>query len=139
MADPQCLGPWDNNEGPHSVQGDGKTVRAAQKTFVDMDDLLINRVSIDDSDMDYDGSIRMSVAVENTLGYDLKDVKVVASIYDWDARGSAMVDELDSGDEATMVFYLDAPRDIEPGVYDVRIVVSTDDLKRVKMRELVID
>ncbi|MEK6921099.1 MAG: hypothetical protein AABX82_04400, partial [Nanoarchaeota archaeon] len=49
---------------------------------------------------------------------------------------TSTADDVRSGDEEEFAIGLDIPDDVAPGVYDVRIVISTDDMKRIKHRDV---
>jgi uncharacterized membrane protein len=113
------------------------------RVFSDMDDLLITRIDIYGHDIDREvvapgEYFRFSVGLQNNLDYKLKDIKVEASIYELGARDTDVLRSLDKDDSATVVFNMDIPEDAAPGLYDVRIVASNNDIRRVKYRTIIV-
>lgn len=135
-ADPNCY----NKEDPFEAD---IVVPKTPEVFRDMDDLLVTRINLGDQDVesavvapgDY---LRLSFSIENNLDYELEDIKVDASIYDLDTRDSNMFRDLDPGDSATVTVNLEIPYYAEPGLYDLRIVVSNNDVRRVKYRTIAV-
>jgi PKD repeat protein len=135
-ADPNCY----NEEDPFEAD---VVVPKAPEVFRDMDDLLVTRINLGDQDVesavvspgDY---MRLSFSIENNLDYELEDIKIDASIYDLDTRDSNMFRDLDPGDSATVAVNLEIPYYAEPGLYDLRIVVSNNDVRRVKYRTITV-
>jgi uncharacterized membrane protein len=82
--------------------------------------------------------LQLSFSLQNNLDYTLEDVKVDASIQDLGIRDSDLLRKLSSGDTKNVVFNLDIPYDAAPGLYDIRFVVSNDDVRRVKYRTITI-
>jgi hypothetical protein len=135
-ADPHCYSSSDPYEGEMLIP-------SAPKVFRDMDDVIVTRIDINGDDIDHSVAgpgdyLRFSIGLRNNLDYELKDIKVEASIYELGARDTDMIRSLDDGDTKTVVFNLDVPEDAAPGLYDVRIVISNNDVRRVKYRTLVI-
>ena len=136
MADPHCAGPDDDLEGEMFIPG-------PDRPFRDQDDLVITRMNINGFDVEsyavLPGSyLQLSFGLENYLDVELDDVKVDASIHELGVRDSDMLRDLGPGDSATVVFTMDIPEYAEPGLYDVRFVVSNDDVRRVKYRTITI-
>jgi hypothetical protein len=135
-ADPHCSDPEDPFEGEIDVS-------TSDKPFRDMDDLLVTRIDIDGHDIESavvrPGSyFRLSTGLQNNLDYTLDDIKVDMSIQELGIRDADMLRELDPDDSATVVLNLDIPYWAQPGLYDLRIVVSNDDVRRVKYRVVAI-
>jgi hypothetical protein len=135
-ADPHCASSSDPYE-------DEIWIREGRKVFRDMDDIIVTRIDINGNDIDRavvepGNYVRFSVGLQNNLNYDLKDIKVEAAIYELGARDTDVIRSLDVDDSATVVFEMDIPEDAAPGLYDVRVVVSNNDVRRVKYRTLVV-
>jgi hypothetical protein len=132
LDDPHCHDADDNYEGEIVIPVD-------PKQFSDMDDLVITRINIDGNGFMTPGEFfRVMISLENNLDEDLEDVRVEAAIFDLSARATKVLRELDSGDTENLGFVLDIPVDAMPGSYDMRIVASNDDLRRVKYRTVTI-
>ena len=84
------------------------------------------------------GFVRVVVGVENTLDYDLEDVKLQVSVDELTLRGTDKIGDLDSDETETARVMLDIPYGTPAGLYDMRIVVSNDDIRRVKYRHLLV-
>ncbi len=135
-ADLHCYSSSDPYEGEMFIAQD-------LRVFSDMDDLLITRIDIYGHDIDREvvapgEYFRFSVGLQNNLDYKLKDIKVEASIYELGARDTDVLRSLDKDDSATVVFNMDIPEDAAPGLYDVRIVASNNDIRRVKYRTIIV-
>jgi hypothetical protein len=114
-----------------------------EKPFLDMDDLLVTRIDLNGHDVESAAvapgvGLRLSLGLQNNLDYRLDDIKVDVSIQELGIRSSDMLRKLDPDDSATVTLELDIPEGIEPGLYDLRVVVSNDDVRRVKYRYLAI-
>ena len=68
------------------------------------------------------------------MGYDLEDVKITVAIDDLGVYNSKKLDELEDDETESVTVLLDIPYDAQPGIYDLRVVVSNDDERRVKYR-----
>ncbi|HII71147.1 TPA: PKD domain-containing protein [Candidatus Woesearchaeota archaeon] len=136
LADPHCYDQYDEFEGEIDVP-------APYRPWSDMDDLLITRIDVNGFDVEdftvMPGEyIMVSVSVENTLDYDLEDLKVRVFLDDYGLWATKTLHELDAGDTVTVNMHVDVPVWIEPGVYDLRFTASNDDIRRVKYRHLVV-
>jgi PKD repeat protein len=135
-ADPHCSGKDDPQEGEMFVP-------APVRPWRDQDVLLVTRIDVNGYDVEgYAVSpgeyLRLSFGLQNNQKSTLEDIKVDASIQELGIRDSDLLRDLDPGDSATVVFNLDIPEYAQPGLYDVRFVVSNDDVRRVKYRTIVI-
>jgi|GEM_PF-3271717 len=135
-ADPHCHDAADPYEGEIVIP-------IAEKPFRDMDDLLVTRIDINGFDVENavvepGNYFRMSVGLQNNLDYTLDDVKVDVSIPELTVRSSNMFRELDPDESTTVVLNLEIPDGVAPGLYDLRVVVSNDDVRRVKYRTIAI-
>jgi uncharacterized membrane protein len=79
-----------------------------------------------------------SINLENTLDYRLDDVHVRAFIDAYGLWATKTVHDLDAGEEYTANMHIDVPADLQPGLYDLRVTVSNDDVRRVKYRTLLV-
>jgi hypothetical protein len=136
LADPHCHDENDPYEGEI-------TIPIAPKVFRDMDDLIVTRIDINGHDIESavvepGNYLRLSLGLQNNLDYTLEDIKVDVSVQELGIRDSDMLRELDSDDSATVVLNLDIPEGTEPGLYDLRVVVSNDDVRRVKYRVIAV-
>ncbi len=118
-------------------------VSTKDKPFRDMDDLLITRIDIDGMDVEHSlvapgEYFRLGLGLQNTLDYELDDIKVDVSIQELGVRDADILRELGSDDSANVVLNLDIPDWVGPGLYDMRIVVSNDEIRRVKYRVVTI-
>lgn len=95
--------------------------------------IIFNKVRYNDY-VAPDDIVEFKVAVFNDNSYDLEDVSVSVHILDLEVRKTAGPFDIDSGETETARIYLDIPADAEPGNYDVRIVSSNDNFKRIEHR-----
>jgi hypothetical protein len=133
-ADPHCFSQDYDRES---------AVLPAFGTFVDRDDLLITRITTDGEDVESalgepGSQMRVTVEVENNLDYTLEDVKLQVSVDELTLRETDKIGDLEDGENAAARVVMDLPYDIAPGLYDLRIVVSNDDIRRVKYRQILI-
>jgi PKD repeat protein len=136
LADPHCADKNDNLESEMVLQ-------KKAKVFRDQDDLFVTRIDMNGFDVESaavgpGGYLQLSVGIENNLKMTLDDIKVSASVDELGIYDSDLLRELDSGDSATVVFNLDIPDYAVAGIYDVRFVISNNDVRRVKYRTIVI-
>ncbi len=132
QEDPHCADAYDDLEGEIDVSTD-------DMPFRDEDELLINRVDINGHDVEAavvepGNYYRLSVALQNNLDYSLEDIRVDMSIQELGIRNMDLLRELEPGETSTVVLNLGVPEWAEPGLYDLRVVVSNDDVRRVKYR-----
>ncbi len=136
MDDPGCHDINDNMEGEIHIP-------VEQTPFNDQDRLLVTRIDIDGQDIadavamagDF---FRLGLTLENNMDINLEDIRVEVSIDELQARSTGMVRELDEGDSANVGLVMEVPYNADPGLYDMRIVISNDDVRRVKYRTVTI-
>ena len=135
LEDPKCSDASDDLEG-----FEPKWHKDYSTPFVDLDDVFVTKISYNSmfgGDHITPGDfVSMTVSFENNMGTDLEDVKVVASIYDLDVFASDKLNDLDSGDTESSHLSFEVPKWAAPGVYDLRLVISNDDFRRVKYRPI---
>ena len=78
--------------------------------------------------------LELIVNIKNTGEKDLKDVKVMFTIPDLGVRRTAGPFKLKQGKTATRHVYMELPYYSAPGEYDIRISVSSNEIRRVKYR-----
>jgi PKD repeat protein len=135
-ADLHCSDRNDPNEGEILLN-------IPKHPFRDMDDLLVTRIDLNGHDVESaavapGNVLRLGLGLQNSLAYTLDDIKVDVSVQELGIRSSDMLRELDPDESANVVLELEIPEDVEPGLYDLRVVVSNDDVRRVKYRVLAI-
>lgn len=103
------------------------------------DDLMVAQLRMVTGDYAVPGDIiTLSVRLENAGDIDLEDVKITALILDLGVRRRIGPFDLDEGDEVNKRVNLEIPRYAAKGVYDIRITVSNDEIRRVIHREFTI-
>lgn len=88
--------------------------------------------------LDFDGRLHLSTTLENKGRQDLDDLKIAILVYDLGLYYTYGNFDIKEGEKVTKTKALDLPF-IEKGVYDARIVVSNDKIRRVIHRELIVD
>ena len=136
LQDPGCSDALDNSE----YDVDGKSTWAPRPKMTD--ELTVNRIDIRSDnwqpDIAYAGEeLFMEVALENGLGYDLDDMKITIRVEELGLRKSRNVD-VDAGDMERFKVVFNIPYDALPGIYDVLVEASNDDVRRVKYREFTV-
>ena len=84
-------------------------------------------------------TLRVAINFENMKDYKMDNIKVSAIIPDlavWRSRGPF---SLKSGKEMSTTLELEIPYDAEPGVYDLRVTLNDDEIRRVKVRQIRIE
>jgi len=94
-------------------------------------DLLLTRIVIIDDD-----TIITLTSVKNNLDFDFNNGKVVVSIPELGLRAARNLDL--NGGKATKIVLLDIPTGTPSGEYYLRIVVTNEDVKRVRHRLITI-
>jgi len=79
------------------------------------------------------------VTFVNHDNYKIKDMSITLLIMGLDSRKKLGPFNVKSGDEVTRHFVLDIPAWAEPGFYDIRATVSSDTVRRVKHREIIVE
>ena len=79
------------------------------------------------------------VNIENIGQSRLENIALTIVIPDLGLVATSTAEDIRTGDADEFSVALDIPEDVEPGVYDVRIIVSNDEMKRVKHRDIVIE
>lgn len=99
--------------------------------------LLLKRIVIIE-DIEDDSSILISVTIKSHLTADFDNGKVVVSIPELGLRAAKNA-EIVKGDKDVTRVLLTIPDEVPPGDYYLRIVVSNEDVKRVKHRLITIE
>jgi hypothetical protein len=94
------------------------------------EEIFIDGILLDE-EVDTGGQLYVSVEIDN-IKKQLHDVKVSVFIQELGLKISSKIDKLSS--ETSKRLLLDIPKDAKLGLYDVKIVISTDNLKRIKHR-----
>ncbi|MFA6888748.1 MAG: PKD domain-containing protein, partial [Candidatus Woesearchaeota archaeon] len=76
------------------------------------------------------------INIENIGAQDLEDISVTLFMEELGIWAKTTGIDVDEGDTTEKTVILDIPYDVEPGYYDVRIVVSNDEMKRVIYRDI---
>jgi hypothetical protein len=106
--------------------------------FLDRE-LYIDTVSLSTLDrFETDDELYLSVTLENHGAEDLDDLRVRALVFDLGVYYSYGKMDLDSGESRTISEGYLLPYSLSPGTYDVRVVISNDDIERVVHREVVV-
>lgn len=80
-------------------------------------------------------TMRLSVSFENVRDLDLDNLKLSLSVPDMGIWRFTRLPELDSGDDVHEVIDLEIPDDAEPGLYDYRVSITDDEVRKVKVRQ----
>ncbi len=99
--------------------------------------IIFNKVRHDDYVKSND-IVQFKVAVFNDNNYDLEDVSVSVHILELEVRRTVGPFDIENRETETVTLYLDIPEDAQPGDYDVRIVSSNDNFKRIEHRVITI-
>ncbi len=83
-------------------------------------------------------SLLAVVSIENTIGENLEGLHLAVTIPELGVRRVIGPFDLDDGDAVSRRVVLDIPSDGLPGVYDVRIVASNDEVRRVRVRQVIL-
>lgn len=105
-------------------------------------DLMLKRIAVygdADEHVQMGDQLVTLVTLKNNLGEDLENVHLSVTIPDLGERHVSGPFDLDQGEALSRRVVLDIPTDCTPGVYDVRIVISNDKVRRVKIRQIVIE
>ncbi|MBW3020856.1 hypothetical protein KY334_06160, partial [Candidatus Woesearchaeota archaeon] len=78
--------------------------------------------------------LRVSVTIDNSGDVDFEDIKLTVMSYDLQERRSVGPFDIDEGDVETKSVSITIPEYTPAGEYDIRIVVRSDDIKRIKHR-----
>jgi len=105
------------------------------------DRILLNRISVDPLYVnagDY-ATIYLDTVTSDISGDDKEGVQVKVMIPELLVYMVSTHFDMDNGDKVSPSIEFEIPYWAEPGVYDVRIVVSDDYTKRVKHREIIVE
>ncbi|MFC1727921.1 putative Ig domain-containing protein [Nanoarchaeota archaeon] len=91
---------------------------------------------LDGAEVNAGEEMKTWVVVENNAPATFDNLVITVSIDDLGIRTTKGPFDLGNGDQNAETLYLDIPTDIEEGWYDVRVVVSNEDVHRVKYREV---
>jgi PKD repeat protein len=83
-------------------------------------------------------SIQGTVTFTNNDNYRMKDASVTVLIIGLDSRKKIGPIDIEPGEQISRVFTLDIPQGAKPGVYELRAVISDDNIRRVKHRDIII-
>ena len=101
--------------------------------------IKMDSISFADDSVDAGDILETSISIEN-IGEDrLDDVSVTISIPELGIWVTTAADDIRDGQTDKRTIALEIPADVAPGVYDVRIIVSNDDMKRIKHRDITIN
>ncbi|PIY59923.1 hypothetical protein COY95_04500 [Candidatus Woesearchaeota archaeon CG_4_10_14_0_8_um_filter_47_5] len=102
---------------------------------------ILNEVEVCDQGVCTDGicagdDIELLVTLENTGIYNNKDVSITAVVPDLALRKKAGPFRINAGEEVTKRISIETDNAlIYPGLYDVQVYISTDDLHRIRYRD----
>ncbi|MFH1591736.1 MAG: PKD domain-containing protein [archaeon] len=69
----------------------------------------------------------------------LEDLAIMANVYGLDLHRKMSRIDVDPGETIDRVMYITLPEDATPGLHDVRVTLSNDDMRRVKVREFLVN
>ena len=103
-----------------------------------------NNIRLDEVDLANDvvqagDVLEAFVNIENIGQSRLENIALTIVIPDLGLVATSTAEDIRTGDADEFSVALDIPEDVPPGVYDVRIIVSNDEMKRVKHRDIVIE
>ncbi len=102
--------------------------------------LSINKLTLNHEEVFKPGdTLRVAITFENMKDYKLDNIKVSAMIPDlgvWRSKGHF---SLKSGEDMSVLLEMDLPYDAEPGVYDLRVALNDDEIRRLKVRQITIE
>ncbi|MBI5002022.1 DUF5011 domain-containing protein [Candidatus Woesearchaeota archaeon] len=103
-----------------------------------------NNIRLDEVDLSNDvvqagDVLEAFVSIENIGQSRLENIALTIVIPDLGLVATSTAEDIRTGDADEFSVALDIPEDVPPGVYDVRIIVSNDEMKRVKHRDIVIE
>ena len=98
-------------------------------------DLMFDTVKIDNEFVRPGQDLVININLRNRGYLDFDEVKISALVYDLGIISSATSFDLDERDTIHKKIYLTIPEDTLRGIYDIRIVVSNDGVRRVVNRE----
>lgn len=117
----------------------GICIEKIEKKVKPIGKLLIKHITFVNEDYLYAGDdLITSVTLYNTGNKDLDEMKITVSIPEHGIHKSTKRFDLRKNRELTKTILLPIPHYTEPGIYDVRIVVSNDEIKRVRIRQVII-
>ncbi|MBS3175838.1 hypothetical protein J4457_01230 [Candidatus Woesearchaeota archaeon] len=136
MQDIDCANPQDPSEEsnvPYVTPMDADAENEKAKIFV-------SNIRFDPDSLMAGNQLRVLLTFENKGRVDLHHVRVSLTIPELATKSSVGLFDLDKNDGLTKSIVLPLERDVIPGVYDVRIVLSSDEegAKRVIHRPLTI-
>ncbi|MBU0460988.1 MAG: hypothetical protein KJ574_00215, partial [Nanoarchaeota archaeon] len=140
LQDPGCTDATDNSEDSDRVNAINSGHWAVWKVMTDR--LTINRIDVmSDSaqpDAAYAGDeLFVEVTLENGFDFDLEDMNLVVWIDGLELRKSKKID-LDAGEAQRFSVMFEIPQDAEPGVYDILVQASNDEVRHSKYREFTV-
>ncbi len=101
--------------------------------------LAVPRLLLRDGDILKPGQrIYIALDLDNSGDFDLSNVKASAIIPELSVWRSAGPFDLGVGDSISRTIALDIPEDAKKGIYDLRLVFQSGNVKRTKHREIVI-
>ncbi|MEK6868569.1 MAG: immunoglobulin-like domain-containing protein, partial [Nanoarchaeota archaeon] len=112
------------------------TVSAEESSSDPRNNIKVDGVSLGSDVIEAGETLEAYINVENIGDNRLRDLAITISIPELGIWITSTADDVRSGDEEEFAIGLDIPDDVAPGVYDVRIVISTDDMKRIKHRDV---
>ncbi|MEA3514581.1 MAG: PKD domain-containing protein [Nanoarchaeota archaeon] len=102
--------------------------------------LSINKLTINNEDVLKPGdTLRVGIKFENRKDYKMDNIKVSAIISDlgvWRSKGPFT---LRAGKDMFVTLEMDLPYDAEPGVYDLRVALNDNEIRRLKVRQITIE
>lgn len=102
------------------------------------DRLYIGRISVNGDSLRPGDTLRVSVNIENQYGHKLEDLIVRAMVHDIGVRSGGRRFDLRNREDRLARLSMIIPDDVEPGIYTVRIIVSNDEMKRVRFRDITV-
>jgi uncharacterized membrane protein len=135
LVDEGCTSAIDDNEGDDpSSSWPPRQVMTKRMT--------INRIDIHSSEWELDaayagGQLIVDAVIENGLDHEVEDIDLVIWVQELGLRKSFHFD-LRPGKEQRVSAMFDVPFDAYPGIYDVLVEASSDEVRRVKYREFTV-
>lgn len=101
--------------------------------------LRINRLTIDKQEIFRPGDIvRIVINFENMEDFDMDYLKISAFIPDLAVWRSLGPYNLKAGKDMTKIIEMELPTDVEPGLYDLRVALNDNEVRRAITRQITI-
>ena len=102
------------------------------------DDLAVDSIKINNDYFSPGETLRMNINLKNYADVDFEEISISAVIADLGLMNIDGPFDLDRDDEINREIVLEIPEDTAPGMYDIRLSISNDKVRRVVYRDVVI-